>query len=125
MRTQYPALIALGAALALTPIAASSALANPANSSEFSETVTHDDLDLTTQAGIDRLDDRIRTRINRLCRIDARDSDARRLQRECQIGALASVEQQVQIAIAQANSQRARLAATTPSPASDVTTPGA
>ena len=125
MRTQYPALIALGAALALTPIAASSALANPANSSEFSETVTHDDLDLTTQAGIDRLDDRIRTRINRLCRTGAHDSDARRLQRECRIGALASVEQQVQIAIAQANSQRARLAATTPSPASDVTTPGA
>ena len=125
MRTQYPALIALGAALAMTPVAASSALANPANSTDFSETITHDDLDLTTQAGINRLDDRIRTRINRLCRTDARDSDARRLGRKCRIGALASVEQQVQIAVAQANSQRARLAATTPSPASDVTTPGA
>lgn len=114
--------------IALTSLAAiaTPALASqgPVNSTDFSETVDHKDLDLTTKKGVSRLDDRIRTRINQLCRNGGRDSASIRLERQCRASALAAAKPDVRFAIAKANAERVRFAANTPSPAKDAT-PGA
>ena len=112
---------AAAAALVITPAAAS---ASPVNATEFSETVAHEDLDLTTSEGVARLDERVRTRIRQLCRTGSRDSASLRLERECQIGALAQAQSEVRLAVAEANANRARFAATT-STAEGAATPGA
>ena len=115
-------LIALTAIAAIaTPAAASK---GPVNSTEFAETVDYKDLDLTTRNGVSRLDDRIRTRINQLCRNGGRDSASTRLERQCRASALAAAKPDVRFAIAKANAERVRFAANTPSPASDAA-PGA
>ena len=112
---------ATAAALVITPAAAS---ASPVNTTEFSEIVVHDDLDLTTGEGVARLDERVRTSVRQLCRTGSRDSASLRLERECQIGALAQAQSEVRLAVAEANANRPRLAATTPT-AEGAATPGA
>jgi UrcA family protein len=99
------------------------ALASPMISNDFEVTVEHEDLDLTTGEGVSRLDERVRTRIRQHCRTGGRDSASQRLERECQVGALAYAEMQVRIAVAEANTDRARLAKN--SQARGTTTPGA
>ncbi|EAQ30135.1 hypothetical protein NAP1_05145 [Erythrobacter sp. NAP1] len=112
---------AAAAALAI-PAAAS---ATPVNSTEFEEVIDHKDLDLTTRDGVTRLDDRVRTKINQMCRNGGRDSASIRLERECRSSALAAAQTEVRVAVAQANAERARFAANTSNPASEAATPGA
>lgn len=111
--------IAAAAALAGLPVAAT---ASPQNTTEFNETVGHEDLDLTTSEGASRLDERIRTKVRQLCRIGGRDSASIQLERECRSSALAAALPQARLAVAQANADRARLA--TRSTASQAATPG-
>ena len=113
----------LTASLAATTFP-SKASAIAMDATEFSETVIYKDIDLTTAEGASRLDDRIRSRINRLCFNGGRDSASRQLERECRIGAIQSAQRQVSNAVALARSERARLAGNIPSPASDAATPG-
>lgn len=115
-------LIALTAIAAIaTPAVASQ---GPVNSTEFAASVDHDDLDLTTQDGVSRLDDRVRTRINQLCRNGGRDSASIRLERQCRESALEAATPDVRFAIAQANAERVRFATNTATPATDAA-PGA
>lgn len=110
---------AIAAALAIIPAAAS---ASPINATEFSETVSHDDLDLTTREGASKLDERVRTRIRQLCQNGGRDGASLRLERECRMSALADAGHKIRVAIANARVDRVRLAQnTTASPAA---TPG-
>ena len=111
---------AAAAALAI-PAAAS---ATPVNSPEFEEVIDHKDLDLTTRDGVTRLDDRVRTKINQMCRNGGRDSASIRLERQCHTTALAAAKPGVRFAIAKANAERVRFATNSSSPASDAT-PGA
>ena len=115
-------LIALTAAAALaTPALASQ---GPVNTTDFSASVDYKDLDLTQSKDVSRLDDRIRTRINQLCRNGGRDSASIRLERQCRTSALAAAKPGVRFAVAKANAERVRFAANSSSPASDAT-PGA
>lgn len=106
-------LILIAAASTALIAAPSAASASPMNSTEFSATVEHDDLDLTTQRGIARLDERVRTEIRRACANGARDSASLRLERQCRASALASAEQGIRIAVAEANADRVRFAENT------------
>ncbi|MFU7528863.1 UrcA family protein [Qipengyuania sp. ASV99] len=115
-----PIQFALAAALITVPTVV---LASPINSTEFEATVPHEDLNLSTQQGVSRLDERVRTRIRQLCRNGGRDSASIRLERECRAGAFAAAERQVRFAIAKANADRARFAANSSADGSD--TPGA
>lgn len=115
----------------IAPVLAAAAIAAPAiaadgpvNATEFAETVEHDDLDLTTKKGVTRLDERVRTRINQMCRNGGRDSASIRLERQCRASAMASAKSELRFAEAKANANRARFAANTASPAKDAT-PGA
>lgn len=114
---------ALVAAATVAITAAAPALAAPANSTEFNATVEHDDLDLTTQRGIARLDERVRTTVRRACANGGRDSASIRLERECRNGALAAAETQVRLAIVEANADRPRFASNSTAAVAD--TPGA
>jgi|GEM_PF-3520488 len=105
--------------LALAPAAVGAAPNDPA---PFSETVAHDDLDLTTPRGIALLEARIDTRVNRLCATGGRDFASLRLERECRRAALTRAEGQVRLTIAEANADRVRLAEVTATSATD--TPG-
>ncbi len=117
-------MLILTASLATT-VFPSKASAIAMDATEFSETVVHTDIDLSTTEGASRLDDRIRSRINRMCFNGGRDSASRQLERECRISALQSARRQVRDAVAFARGERARLAGNIPSPASDAATPGA
>ncbi len=109
---------------AATAIAAPAiAHASPVNETEFNETVEHDNLDLTTQRGIARLDDRVRTEIRRACANGGRDGASVRLERECRATAFASAKSEIRLAVAEANADRVRFANN--SAASDTDTPGA
>ncbi len=114
----------------ITIVAAATAIATPAiahaspiNETQFNQTIEHDDLDLTTQRGIARLDERVRTEIRRACANGGRDSASVRLERECRATAFASAEREIRFAIAEANADRVRFAKN--SAASDTDTPGA
>ena len=113
--------LALATALMLTPAAA---LASPANTSEFEAPVAHDDLDLTTNEGVSRLDERVRTRVRQMCQNGGRDSASVRLERECRESALAAAAPAVRMAIASARAETFRFAERAPNPASSAT-PGA
>lgn len=116
-------IIAATAALVAVPSITS---ASPVNSVEFAETVEHDDLDLTTNEGASRLDERVRTRVRQMCRMGGRDSATLRLESECRESALAATMPHVRLAIAEANADRRRLAAdATSSTAPSAATPGA
>ena len=102
------------------------ASASPMNSVDFDETITQDDLDLTTSEGASRLDERVRTKVRQLCRLGGRDSATQRLERQCRESALAATTPQIRLAIAEANAHRPRLASNeTPSTADRADTPGA
>ena len=124
MRT-FSLIAPLALTAALTAVATPAmAEQGPVNSTEFAKSIEHKDLDLTTKQGVSRLDDRIRTRINQLCRNGGRDSASIRLERQCRTSALAAAKPDVRFAIAKANAERVRFAANTSSPAKDAT-PGA
>lgn len=57
--------------------------------------VRHDDLNLSTSAGRERLDTRVRMAIKSLCSVDARSLRARAAGLECEAAAKRSVEPQV------------------------------
>ena len=116
------ALIAAPVALALTPAIAA---ASPVADNAFSAEVSTDDIDLTTEDGVSRLDDRIRSRIRQECATGGRDSASLRLERQCRDTALAAAETQVRFAVAAANADRRRLAGNTSSTAEGAATPGA
>ncbi|MEP3421214.1 MAG: UrcA family protein [Erythrobacter sp.] len=113
-------IIAAATAAITTPAVAS---ATAINATEFNETIEHDDLDLSTQRGIARLDDRIRTEIRRACANGARDSQSIRLERACRESAYSSAQGAVRFAINQAQAERPRFASATT--ATNAATPGA
>lgn len=88
----------------------------------FEAHVAHDDLDLSTDEGAARLDERVRTKVRQMCRNGGRDGTSVRLERECRETALAATAPAVRMAIANARIERVRLAGMqTASPAA---TPG-
>ncbi|MDJ0641951.1 MAG: UrcA family protein [Erythrobacter sp.] len=101
-------------ALALiTPIlaiAASPAAANGMNATEFSAEVDHRDVDLTTREGVALLDERLKTIIRQNCANGGRDTQSRRLERQCRESALASTGKQVRFAVLEAKARKVRLA---------------
>lgn len=114
--------LALAAALILAPAVAH---ASPANMTEFNTIVAHGDLDLTTNEGVARLDERVRTRVRQMCQTGGRDLAAYLLERDCRISALAATAPAVRVAIANARAERLRFAERAPTPASPAATPGA
>jgi UrcA family protein len=114
--------LALAAALILAPAVAH---ASPANTTEFDASVAHDDLDLTTNEGVSRLDERVRTWVRQMCQNGGRDSASVRLERDCRVSALAATAPQVRVAIANARAESIRFAERAPSPTSPAATPGA
>ena len=117
MRNKILAAAATAAALMAAP-----AFASPVNQTDFSANVQHDDLDLGTERGVARLDDRLRSTIRRACANGGRDSASIRLERQCRESALASAERQVRFAVNEARRDDIRLASS--SGASDAATPG-
>ena len=118
MRIKILAAAATAAALIATP-----AIASPANQTDFDATVQHDDLNLGTERGVARLDERLRSTIRRACANGGRDSVSLRLERQCRESAFASAERQVRLAVNEARRNAIRLASS--SKASDAATPGA
>lgn len=80
----------------------------------FNQTVHHADLDLTTPQGIDRLDQRVRTKIRRACINGGRDSVSIRLERECRDSAYSAATREMNVAIAAAEADQIRLADQSP-----------
>lgn len=112
--------LAIAFSLTLAPAAVH---ASPVNATGFEATVAHDDLDLATQGGVARLDERVRTKVRQMCANGGRDNLSVRLERECRASALAAADPQIRVAIANARADRTRFAQTdTASPAA---TPGA
>jgi len=124
MRTFILTLAGLTAAISAPAIASEGPTNGPVNATEFAKSIDHKDLDLTTDKGVSRLDERVRTRINQMCRNGGRDSDSIRLERQCRNSALASAKPGMRFAIAQANADRVRFAVNS-SPAASDATPGA
>lgn len=120
MRTFIVTLASLAAAIAAPAAATQTA-------TDFAVGVDHSDLDLSTDAGVSRLDERVRTKIRKMCRNGGRDSDSIRLERQCRESALASAQPEVNVAVAkaQANARTARLALNTATPASAAQAPRA
>lgn len=125
MRTLIVTLASLTAAIAVPAAATETA----PNATDFAVGVEHSDLDLSTDAGVSRLDDRIRTKIRKMCRNGGRDSDSIRLERQCRESALASAQPEVNTAVAKAKAnavaRQARLALNTATPASAAQPPRA
>lgn len=101
----FVAILAPAIALAATPAAA-----NGINASDFTATIEHKDVDLTTQGGVALLDERLKTIIRQKCANGGRDSQSRRLERQCRESAFASAEKQVRFAILEAKAEKVRLA---------------
>lgn len=97
------------AALLAAPVAANSAEPVP------SYTVEHADLDLTTEAGIARLDARIEYAAKAMCASGGRDLQSRRYEIECRADVIESSRQVVGLAVAKAKADKVRFAATTSS----------
>ena len=102
--------IKLAIAALATAIIAAPAQANDATSNGFSIQVPHADLDLTTQEGVSRLDDRVQTRIRQMCRTGSRDQVALKNERACRENARNQAAQSVRLAVAEANADKKRLA---------------
>lgn len=102
---------------------AAPAQANPTNQTDFAIDVESRDLDLATEKGISRLDDRLQTRIRQMCRTGGRDRASIELERACREGAYASSRRDVRLAVMQAKADRVRLAQNTAAKAAE--TPGA
>lgn len=111
------------AAAALALIGGAPVMANPVNATPFETAIAHDDLDLGTNDGVSRLDERVRTKVRQMCRNGGRDGASLRLERECEASALAAAAPAIRVAVANARLDRVRLAANTP--ASPAATPGA
>jgi len=109
MRNSILAFAAAAITVTGTVAAPATAHASPVNATEFDASVEHDDLDLTTQRGIARLDERVRTQIRRACSNGGRDSASIRLERECRASASAAAEAPVRFAIAEANARAERI----------------
>ncbi len=107
-------------ALIATPAIAQS---TGATDTGFSVEISHDDLDLTTSEGVSRLDTRIRNNVRQLCDTGNRDVASIQAERECRENATEAAQAQVRFAIAEANAEKSRLAAITPT--SDNANPGA
>lgn len=93
---------------------AAPAAANGMISNDFSAEVAHEDIDLTTRQGVARLDERLKTIIRQKCANGGRDSQSRRLERQCRESAIASTEKQVRFAVLEAKARQVRLAQGTP-----------
>ncbi|NNC52501.1 MAG: UrcA family protein [Erythrobacter sp.] len=87
--------------------AALAAIATPAAAKDAPDaTVAIGDLDLTTQADQKKLEDRIDNAVRRMCRVDAFDLQARKLERSCRLAAQANAAPQIELAIASAREER-------------------
>lgn len=107
LRLTRTAAAALLLTAALAPVAAS---AETGDMITFRSTVEHSDLDLTTDAGVARLDDRVRSRIRKMCEFGGRDLTSLKMERECRDRALASTAPAIRMAISNAKLDRVQLA---------------
>ncbi|MXO95779.1 UrcA family protein [Erythrobacter aquimaris] len=64
------------------------------------------DLDLTKRVDQDKLDRRIDLTVRRMCRVDAFEAKARKLERNCRLAAKADAAPKVALAIANARTER-------------------
>ena len=74
------------------------------------------DLNLTTQAGQERLDRRINIAVRAACRTNARDLNSRLIENECREMALAEAKAKADRAVAMAKATAVRYAATETKP---------
>lgn len=87
--------------------AALAAIATPAAAKDAPDTsVAIGDLDLTKQADQKKLEDRIDNAVRRMCRVEAHDIEARKLERSCRLAAEANAAPQIEMAIAGAREER-------------------
>ena len=74
------------------------------------------DLDLTTEAGIARLDARVEYAAKAMCSSGRRDVASQRIEAECRSDVIDSNRRMVQLAIAKAKADKVRFAATAANP---------
>ncbi len=90
--------------------AITTAIAAPAAAQDASENVTitvqTNDLDLTSQADQQRLDNRVETAIRRACRSGGRDLASRQVETACRASLTDAANPRVELAIADANTTR-------------------
>ncbi|WP_271077805.1 UrcA family protein [Aurantiacibacter sp. MUD61] len=90
--------------------AVATAIAAPAAAQDASDNVTISvetgDLDLTTAAGQESLENRIENAINRACRSGGRDMDSRRAEAACRSTLSEAFAPRVELAITDAQSDR-------------------
>jgi UrcA family protein len=110
-------------AAALCAIATPVVAAAETDEGSFVGRVEIADLDLTTEAGVAKLDQRIRTVIRRECASGGRGLNARRIEQACSAEAYASAKPQIRFVIAKANAERPQVASRPA--ASTAQTPGA
>ena len=108
-------------ALIATPAIAAETATSDSNVESFAVEVEHNDIDLTTQSGVALLETRIKRAIRSECDTGRRDARSIAQENACRETALASTMPQVELAIAAATAERARLAATSAPSAGDKT----
>jgi UrcA family protein len=97
--------------LFLLPALAAAAAAAPAPETSEVQLVTHADLDLGSASGRARLEQRVRSAADRLCRDDGRASpEGGYLNRACFDAAVANAAPQVQLTVSRAGNQHAPVA---------------
>ncbi len=77
-----------------------------------SYTVKTSDLDLTTEAGIARLDERVEYAAKAMCLSESRDIASKRIEAECRFDVIEGNRPMVRLTIAKAKSAKVRFAAT-------------
>lgn len=87
--------------------AAFAAIATPLAAEDLpSASVRIADLDLSQEADRGKLDRRIDNAARRMCRVEARDAEARKAERACRLAVEADAAPKVELAIAKARSER-------------------
>lgn len=75
-------------------------------SAQPTATVQTEDLDLAKPDDQKKLEDRIDNAVRRMCRVEAYDIEARKLERSCRLAAEANAAPQIEMAIAGAREER-------------------
>ncbi len=108
---QLLTITAVAGAISAPPLAAQQSTHHSAGTAtQFNVEVPHEDLDLTTEKGVARLEERIRTRIRQGCANGGRDSASVKLERKCRASTLAQTEPKLRFAIRSAHLSKERLA---------------
>ncbi|MXO90205.1 UrcA family protein [Pontixanthobacter aquaemixtae] len=94
-------------AIAFAAVPAMASAAEPAPST----VIETSDLDLTTKAGQQQLEERIEYKVRTMCRSGIGGVAGHKLDKQCRQTALANAERMADVAIAMANRDRVRIAA--------------